>query len=104
MRLDPHIQSATSLGANELAFFKKLIDMIVEEPAGHVALTDALNAAKEVNPPLTATRAQGLVDQLCKDRWLFDLSERRGGGSSRNKEDRRITLGIRSMLELRGYP
>eukprot|EP00026_Physarum_polycephalum_P015612 Phypoly_transcript_16332.p1 GENE.Phypoly_transcript_16332~~Phypoly_transcript_16332.p1 ORF type:complete len:210 (+),score=70.77 Phypoly_transcript_16332:127-756(+) len=84
MRLDPHIQAATTLGAGELALFKKLIDMIVEEAAGHVALTDALLAAKEVAPPLTATRAQALVAQLCRERWLFDLSERRNNNNNNN--------------------
>jgi len=96
MKADTHIQTATKLSTNDLALFKKLVDLIVSDEAGCITAAVATTAGKDVAPPFTATRAQALIDQLCRAQWLADLKKERN-------EERKITLGVRSMLELRAY-
>lgn len=109
LRLDTHLQGATRLSVQELAFFKKVIDSIVSEPAGHIDLTAVVALGRELNPPMSATKSQALLDDLCTDLWLVDMNQdrrrNRNNNNSRGEDrERKITLGVRSMLELRIYP
>ncbi|KAL9980855.1 hypothetical protein ACROYT_G009494 [Oculina patagonica] len=87
---DEHSKMATDFSPNDIAFFKKAMDLIVASPDGTVSSLDVLNAASDLEKRMTMTHAEELIARLLKDKWMSESS-----GS--------YSLGPRAMLELHPY-
>jgi hypothetical protein len=100
VRGDDHVKTATSYNASELALFKKIMEQIIAG-GGIVAGTEANNLARTLEPPIPLTRADGIIDRFVADQWLARTTDRDGERDS--NATKFLTLGVRSMLELRPY-
>lgn len=87
---DEHSKMATDYSPNDIAFFKKVMDLIVTSPDGTVSSMDTLNIAPDLEKKMGITHAEKLVEKLVKDNWMSESS-----GS--------YSLGPRAMLELHPY-
>lgn len=116
---EEHVKLATNYTIAELALFRRIMEHIVAEVshgAGVIAGTDATNLGRSLDPPITPSRADSIIERLVADHWLAHVTLTTSGaatapapathqnqstGSSRG--DRGYTLGIRAMIELRPY-
>jgi len=87
---DEHSKMATDFSPNDIAFFKKVMDLIVTSPDGTVSSMDALNTSSDLDKKMTMSHAEELIEKLVKDNWMSESS-----GS--------YSLGPRAMLELHPY-
>ncbi|RUO96053.1 Nse1 non-SMC component of SMC5-6 complex-domain-containing protein [Jimgerdemannia flammicorona] len=90
---DEIAQLATEYTASEIAYFKRLIDLIVraDDDAFSVTSIVALREASKLKTPITKSAAEALLDKFVDDRWL--IKARNG----------RYSMDIRCLLELQGY-
>jgi len=90
-RQDDTVNAATELNFAQLTFFKKVLEkIVVGDTMGYIRGLDANNLGKSCEPPMSFTKSEEIVENLIKSKWLA-------------KVDEGITLGVRSMLELRPY-
>eukprot|EP00727_Mastigamoeba_balamuthi_P001121 m51a1_g11005 hypothetical protein (249) ;mRNA; f:362897-363911 len=88
---DPRVsQIATTFRNDEIAFYKHLIDEIIEGDTGRIGERAAINIGQQ-HGTLTARDAEETIGRLVSNQWLKALE----GGS--------LTLGWRGFLELRPY-
>ncbi|XP_020613730.1 non-structural maintenance of chromosomes element 1 homolog [Orbicella faveolata] len=87
---DEQSKLATDFSPNDIAFFKKAMDLIVDSPDGTVSSFDVINASADLEKRMNITHAEELIERLLKDKWMSETS-----GS--------YSLGPRAMLELYPY-
>ncbi|KAJ3209307.1 Non-structural maintenance of chromosomes element 1 [Dinochytrium kinnereticum] len=69
---DDSSQLATALSIQELAFFKRVIALIVnaESKQFQIRNIEALNESSKVKPPVTKKNAEAVVEGLIRNQWL----------------------------------
>ncbi|XP_076441281.1 non-structural maintenance of chromosomes element 1 homolog isoform X3 [Babylonia areolata] len=75
--------------ANELEFFKKLVEMIVETE-GCVGSRAALNIVERLDKKMLKQDAEYLLERLCSEQWIL-------------QKEGKVSLSVRSILELNQY-
>ncbi|XP_024542587.1 non-structural maintenance of chromosomes element 1 homolog [Selaginella moellendorffii] len=94
---------ATQYSAAQIAYFKALVEAIVQEPSGELSSIDALNLREDQTrdsqeasssqsvslPKLSLAQRDKVLGDLAADKWLY------------RTEDGGVSLGIKSFLELR---
>mmetsp|Transcript_23348 Transcript_23348/g.28775 ORF Transcript_23348/g.28775 Transcript_23348/m.28775 type:complete len:265 (-) Transcript_23348:1346-2140(-) len=86
---DPVAQQATTLKEWQVRLFKQFCDMIVSSELGVITSTQAISTAQRMRQ-VSATEVEDLLEQLCKEKWLYEDDEKNG----------RFTVGIRTLVEL----
>lgn len=74
---------------NELEFFKKLVESIVENE-GRVGSRAALNLVERLDKKMTKQEAEFLLERLQTERWVL-------------QKEGKVSLSVRSILELNQY-
>eukprot|EP00794_Sanderia_malayensis_P004662 gene4662-5271_t len=87
---DEHSKVATDLSANEIAFFKKVLDLIVTSDDGYATSMTLVNVGMELDPKITASSSEALLTKLVEEQWLTEIN-----GD--------LSLGPRSIIELSMY-
>ncbi|KAH6565488.1 hypothetical protein BASA50_003662 [Batrachochytrium salamandrivorans] len=93
VQADELSQLAAAYTPSEVLFFKSMIEMLMTERTDgcfELSSIKALRIASHLKPALTKECAEMFISRLVDDSWLLD---RRG----------KLTLGVRSLLELRPY-
>ncbi|KAI9105715.1 Nse1 non-SMC component of SMC5-6 complex-domain-containing protein [Phlyctochytrium arcticum] len=85
-------QTATNCSPTEIAYFKHLIELIVNAngEAFELSSTAALSEATKMKPAMSKKDAESLIERLVKNKWLVD----RNG---------LLSLSLRTILELQTY-
>eukprot|EP00112_Aurelia_sp_Birch-Aquarium-sp1_P010853 Seg230.14 transcript_id=Seg230.14/GoldUCD/mRNA.D3Y31 product="Non-structural maintenance of chromosomes element 1" protein_id=Seg230.14/GoldUCD/D3Y31 len=81
---------ATEFTANEIAFFKKVLEMIVMSDDGYLTSMTLINIGTELEVKMTASFAENLLERLVEEKWLTDI-------------DGEFSLGPRTLIELSMY-
>lgn len=81
---------ASDYSPNDLEYFKKLVESIVESDQGHIGSTAALNLTEKLQKKMSKDDAQNLLSRLEKAKWITLTSGR-------------VSLSTRSLLELEQY-
>ncbi|KAJ7373854.1 Non-structural maintenance of chromosomes element 1 [Desmophyllum pertusum] len=81
---------ATDFTPNDIAFFKKAMDLIVTSTDGTVPSLDVTNISADLEKKMSVTHADELIERLCQDKWM-------------SKSSGSCSLGPRAMLELHPY-
>jgi len=81
---------SSDYSVNELEFFKKLVEAVVESEGGCISSTEALNLTEDLERKMTKKDAQDLLEKLEKSKWVF-------------QDKGQIYLSPRSILELDKY-
>lgn len=91
---DDHAPLATSYSIEEIAFFKKLLEKIVECDDGVLSSTTALHLGSELENDrrLGKKECEEALESLTRDGWVMAVSFKKG----------HVTLGPRGLLELPG--
>lgn len=85
-----HSQVATEFNPNEIAFFKKVLDLIVTSNDGFVSAMTLVNLGTEMEQKMTASVSEALLTKLVEEKWLTEI-------------DGEFMLGPRSIIELSMY-
>ncbi|KAI8818085.1 Nse1 non-SMC component of SMC5-6 complex-domain-containing protein [Fimicolochytrium jonesii] len=89
---DELAQQATECSPAEIAYFKHLVDVIInaDDDVYELSSTAALSEASQMTPAMTKRDAQALIDRLIDNQWLVN----RNG---------LLSLSLRTTLELQTY-
>jgi len=93
---DAHAQMATSYGIPEITLFRKIVlELVASETydSGEIRLMDAINLARDI-PNITLSKAEQTLKKLVEEQWLCQME---------SNNDRRLSLGVRSFLELKPW-
>ncbi|KXJ21232.1 non-structural maintenance of chromosomes element 1 homolog [Exaiptasia diaphana] len=71
---DEHSKMATDYTPNDIAFFKKAIDLIINSDDGSVSSMDLMNVASDLEKKMLCTYAEKLLKRLVDDKWLTESS------------------------------
>lgn len=81
---------ATDYSINDLEFFKKLIENIVQSDSGSLGSRSALNIVERLEKKMSKSEAEGLLGRLQDEQWIV-------------MKEGNILLAVRSILELNQY-
>lgn len=79
--------------ANELEYFKKLVEIILDSDAGTVSSTKALNLGSTMEKKMNVQEVQELINKLEHYHWVEEPETKRG----------HICLSTRAIMELTHY-
>jgi len=102
---DSRSQIATSYGIAEIILFKKIILELVDPEErglpeeGTITLKQAINLAREIQPPLDFLKAEETIKRLIADGWLCNVMAIES--EVQERQSQRISVGIRFLLELK---
>jgi len=90
---DEVAQLATTYTANEIAFFKRVLELIVTADNEAFALSSmaAIREGPRLKPPISQRDSEDLLNRLVADKWLMKRS------------DGYYVLHMRSIIELQSY-
>ncbi|XP_071119039.1 non-structural maintenance of chromosomes element 1 homolog [Haliotis cracherodii] len=81
---------ASDYNQNELEFFKKLVELVVESDDGTVGSIETLNLTEKLEKKISKNDAQDLLDRMSRDQWIAQKAGR-------------VSLHTRAVLELEQY-
>ncbi|XP_065062340.1 non-structural maintenance of chromosomes element 1 homolog [Rhopilema esculentum] len=87
---DEHSKLATSFTANEIAFFKRVLESIVSSDDGYLPSMTLVNLGSELDVKISASASESLLTKLVEEKWLTEI-------------DGDFSLGPRTLIELSMY-
>ena len=112
---DESCKLATHFSGPELEVFQKIVEAAIQSRAGTVSEMKCVNMRNEIKGgKLSGKEVERLLDRLVAQKWLargdqaqssisYDDGEEHGGDEEDGRGAGGITLGVRSMIDLKDY-